>query len=136
MNGRQATFLDITRTIAAQSVLVGHIYMTLIGELPVMLGNFGVLLFFVLSGFLICYTVLETSTVGVQAALIGIPVITVAADGYPPYTALGLAVDVPSLACADEALLRARKPDLSRLGAQEPDIATERVTRVIYNLLG
>ncbi len=59
MNGNQSSFLDIMRVLAAQLVLINHI-LTRGGEKNIlMLGNFGVLIFFILSGFLICYTTLE-----------------------------------------------------------------------------
>ncbi len=59
MNGHQSTFLDFLRVFAAQLVLVNHIISASALTQPLKLGNFGVLIFFTLSGFLICYTTLE-----------------------------------------------------------------------------
>lgn len=79
---------------------------------------------------------LETSTVGLQAALIGRPVITIAADGYPPYAALELATDVPDLLALDQAILDMAPPRLDLLGPVGLGDATERVLQVIAELLG
>lgn len=80
--------------------------------------------------------VLETSTVGLQAALIGRPVITINSDSYPPYAALGLAKDVPDLNVLDDALMDLRSPCLERLGPAGLGDATARVLRIIDELLG
>ncbi len=57
MNPTQENFLDLLRAIAAQLVLFGHAYSMLYnpGAQP-RVGDLGVLVFFLLSGFLICYT--------------------------------------------------------------------------------
>lgn len=59
MNGNQETFLDILRAVAAQMVLIGHAYSFTLGTLPFALANLGVVVFFILSGFLICHTALQ-----------------------------------------------------------------------------
>lgn len=79
---------------------------------------------------------LETSTVGLQAALIGKPVITVAADNYPPYASLGLATDVSDLCEIDAAILAMTPPDLERLGAVGLGDAAKRILSLIDTLLG
>lgn len=78
---------------------------------------------------------LEASTAGFQAALIGRPVVTIGAGNYPPYAELGLAVDVPDLESAGEALLERRPPDLERLAPQGLGDAANRVLQVVYDLL-
>ncbi|QBY01303.1 hypothetical protein E2K80_11665 [Rhodophyticola sp. CCM32] len=83
-----------------------------------------------------CDSVLvETSTVGLQAALLGKPVVTIKADGYPPYATLGLATDVLDVNAALPVLQNPTKPDLARLGAPSLGSATARVLRVIETLL-
>lgn len=79
---------------------------------------------------------LETSTVGLQAALIDRPVITVGADNYPPYEALGLATGVNGLDTLEHALLPPKKPRLDLLGPAGMGDATARVVRLIHRLLG
>lgn len=79
---------------------------------------------------------LETSTVGLQAALIGRPVITINSENYPPYKALGLATDVPELEAIDGVLLNPDPPDLTRLRPAGMGDATRRVLRVVDELLG
>ncbi len=79
---------------------------------------------------------LETSTVGLQAALIGRDVITVAAEDYPPYASLGLATDVPDLEALDAAILARRPPSLQALGPVGLGDAGERVLALIDRLLG
>lgn len=57
MNNAQATYLDILRGVAAQLVLFGHIFsMVLFPGETTGLGDLGVIIFFILSGFLITYT--------------------------------------------------------------------------------
>ncbi|MDP2870410.1 hypothetical protein [Methyloversatilis sp.] len=80
--------------------------------------------------------ILETSTVGLQAALLGKPVVTVGAGDYPPYAAYGLAVDVPVLAEAGAALRRMTAPDLARLAYPLQERATDRVGRLVRELAG
>lgn len=80
--------------------------------------------------------ILETSTVGLQAALLGKPVVTVGAGDYPPYAAYGLAVDVPVLAEAGSALRRMTSPDLARLAYPLQERATDRVCRLVRELGG
>jgi peptidoglycan/LPS O-acetylase OafA/YrhL len=59
MNNAQATYLDVLRGFAAQLVLVGHIYsMVLFPGKTLGVGDLGVIVFFILSGFLITYTTL------------------------------------------------------------------------------
>lgn len=78
---------------------------------------------------------LETSTVGLQAALIGRNVITVAAEDYPPYASLGLATDAPTLEALDATILAQQPPVLGRLGPVGLGDATDRVLRLINKLL-
>lgn len=78
---------------------------------------------------------LEASTVGLQAALIGKPVITIAAENYPPYAELGLAVDIPDLNSLNAALDNMSSPDLSRLAPVGLGDACQRVLQVINQLL-
>ncbi len=80
--------------------------------------------------------ILETSTVGLQAALLGKPVVTVGAGDYPPYAAYGLATDVPTLADAGPALRRMTPPDLARLAYPLHERATDRVCRLVRALGG
>ena len=58
MNGKQSTFLDWCRVLAAQMVLIGHI-IAFQTEYRFMLGNLGVVIFFILSGFLISFSAFE-----------------------------------------------------------------------------
>lgn len=59
MTPAQTSLLDTLRAAAAQAVLIGHIYsMVLYPDRTLGLGDFGVVLFFILSGFLITYTTL------------------------------------------------------------------------------
>lgn len=80
--------------------------------------------------------ILETSTVGLQAALLGKPVVTVNIGDYPPYAAYGLAVDAPGLAEAGPLLRRMTPPDLARLAYPLQERATERVCRLVRVLGG
>lgn len=60
MNNAQKTYLDLLRGFAAQLVLLGHIYsMVLFPGETLGLGDLGVIIFFILSGFLISYTSLS-----------------------------------------------------------------------------
>ncbi|MBU0604562.1 MAG: acyltransferase [Gammaproteobacteria bacterium] len=60
MNPLQATLLDALRVFAAQMVLIGHIYsIVLYPGHSLGIGDLGVVIFFVLSGFLIVYTTLN-----------------------------------------------------------------------------
>ena len=59
MNQAQSTYLDILRGLAAQLVVVGHIYSMYWNPTHTLgLGDLGVIIFFILSGFLITYTTL------------------------------------------------------------------------------
>lgn len=80
--------------------------------------------------------ILETSTVGLQAALLGKPVVTVGAGGYPPYAEYGLARDVASLDEAGPALDARRPPDLERLAYPADVPATRRVEDLVVRLAG
>lgn len=79
---------------------------------------------------------LETSTVGLQAALIGRPVVTINSENYPPYASLGLATDVPNLEALGSVLMNPDRPDLLRLRPAGLGDATTRVLQVIDELLG
>ena len=60
MNASQATLLDAMRVVAAQMVLIGHIYsIVLVPTGTLGIGDLGVVIFFVLSGFLIVLTTLQ-----------------------------------------------------------------------------
>ncbi len=60
MTPAQASLLDTLRAVAAQIVLVGHVYsMVLRPDRTLGIGDLGVVIFFVLSGFLIAYTTLS-----------------------------------------------------------------------------
>jgi hypothetical protein len=78
---------------------------------------------------------IETSTVGLQAALLGLPVVTVGAGDYPPYAKLGLAVDVEGLDAAEEALMQSSKPKLDLLSYPSVGTATDNVMEIIQMLL-
>lgn len=80
--------------------------------------------------------ILETSTVGLQAALLGKPVVTVGAGDYPPYAAFGLATDVPSLATAAAALQQMTPPTRTRLDYPADGRSTARVHALIQTLSG
>ena len=62
----------------------------------------------------------QSTTVGIQAALAGKRVITIANAGMPPFAEYGLAQDVPGVEALPEALLAGPMPDVSRLGAPAP----------------
>lgn len=79
---------------------------------------------------------LETSTVGLQAALLGKSVVTVNAGDYPPYAKLGLSVDVEELSKAEEALLQAVKPNLESLAYPAIGGAADNVLEIVRSLLG
>jgi hypothetical protein len=78
---------------------------------------------------------LETSTVGLQAALLGLPVVTVDAGDYPPYARLGLSVDIPGFDELEKALLEGKKPRRDLLSYPQLGTETERVMQVIQMLL-
>ena len=78
---------------------------------------------------------METSTVGLQAALLEKPVVTIGADDYPPYAELGVAVDVPNLDSAAAAIHRARPPDLARLGYPSRGAAADSVAKLATGIL-
>jgi peptidoglycan/LPS O-acetylase OafA/YrhL len=60
MNASQSTLLDALRVLAAQMVLIGHIYsIVLVPTGTLGIGDLGVVIFFVLSGFLIVLTTLQ-----------------------------------------------------------------------------
>ena len=58
--------------------------------------------------------VVESSTVGIQAAIIGKPVITLWHKGYPPYEENGLSKDILDLSELHKALDAKQLPDLSK----------------------
>lgn len=72
MTPAQASLLDSLRAAAAQIVLIGHIYsIVLRPERTLGIGDLGVVVFFVLSGFLIGYTTLNrcSATTTVSGAI-------------------------------------------------------------------
>lgn len=79
---------------------------------------------------------LETSTVGLQAAILGKPVVSMNAGDYPPYAALGLSKDVAQIGEVPEALKNLMQPSLQNLGYPEENSATELVLREISSVLG
>jgi hypothetical protein len=74
---------------------------------------------------------METSTVGLQAALLNKPVVTINAGNYPPYAALKLAVDVDDLKSAERALLKAERPYLGCLNYPNLGGATNKVVEIV-----
>ncbi len=80
--------------------------------------------------------VLETSTVGLQAALIKKPVITIAAEDYPPYKEMGISVDVDKLDDLGDAIIKKIPPDLALLKGLSGNSSANKVVEVIYRLLG
>jgi CDP-glycerol glycerophosphotransferase (TagB/SpsB family) len=81
------------------------------------------------------YVVVETSTVGLEAALLGKKVVTVCARGYPPYAEYGLATDIDAVEALPEALRRARTPDRARLGMPATGQSAACVCAVIMDQL-
>ena len=77
----------------------------------------------------------QATTVGIQAALSGKRVITIANAGMPPFAEYGLAQDIPDLSALPGALLEGPMPDLSRLGAPPPGRAAERIAETAGELL-
>ena len=77
----------------------------------------------------------ETSTVGLQAALVGKPVVTVDAGDYPPYAQLELATDVSDLESVASALTAANQPNLNRLGYRNLGNAGKTIAQFITTLL-
>ncbi len=78
---------------------------------------------------------LETSTVGLQAALLDLPAVTIDAGNYPPYAQLGLSMDISTLEEAEQALLEVERPRLDLLSYPALGCATDQVLEVIYSLL-
>lgn len=78
---------------------------------------------------------LETSTVGLQAALLGKPVVTVNAGDYPPYARLGLASDVEGLDAAAKALTERRPPNLDLLGYRNLGSSAAAIVGLIDSIL-
>ena len=79
--------------------------------------------------------IVEVSTVGLQAALLGKSLVTIRAAGSPPYAELGLALDVPDLAALPAALDARQRPDLARLGYPREQPAAERLAQLCSTLL-
>lgn len=77
--------------------------------------------------------VLETSTVGLQAALINKVVITIAAEDYPPYKQLGLSTDVSDVDGLGRAFLNMKQPNLDYFEANNGK-ATQSVLKVINQI--
>lgn len=80
--------------------------------------------------------VVENSTVGLQAALLGKPLVTINAAGNPPYAELGLALDVPELAGLPAALDAMQPPDLAALDYPLHEHAAARLERLCRQILG
>lgn len=79
--------------------------------------------------------VVEVSTVGLQAALLGLPVVTFRAGGHPPYAELGLAVDVAELEELPAALDAQQLPQLDALGYPLEEPAADRLMRLCCRIL-
>ena len=79
--------------------------------------------------------VLENSTVGLQAALLGKSLVTLNAAGNPPYAELGLALDVPDLNGLVGAFDAAQTPDLAALGYPLQEPAADRLARLCRLIL-
>jgi len=78
----------------------------------------------------------QSTTVGIQAALIGKSVITIANKGMPPFAEYGLARDIASPDMLGAALTRPQKPDPSNLRAPALGGAQGRIADVIEAGLG
>lgn len=77
----------------------------------------------------------QSSTVGLQAALCGKPVVTVANQGVPPLAEHGLAVDIPDAGGIAAACASGFAPDPEVLAAGKPGDAACRVADVAVSLL-
>jgi hypothetical protein len=81
----------------------------------------------------------EFSMVGLEAAMAGKPVVTIASQAIVPYAELGVAEDVSSVAVLRDTLRLAFSgtiaPDLDRIGIPEVGSATQRVTDLILKIL-
>jgi hypothetical protein len=78
----------------------------------------------------------EVSTVGLQAALLGRSLVTYRACGEPPYAELGLAVDVAELADLPAALDICQRPNLEALGYPLDQPAAKRLVLICQRILG
>lgn len=78
----------------------------------------------------------EVSTVGLQAALLGKSLVTYRAAGEPPYAELGLALDVAELTDLPAALDACQRPNLNALGYPLEEPAAERLARICLEILG
>ena len=79
--------------------------------------------------------VVESSTVGIQAAVIGKPVITLWHNGYPPYEENGLSKDISDINQLHEALDQKQKPDLSKFSYPLHKSSSELLEELILNLI-
>ena len=79
--------------------------------------------------------VVENSTVGLQAALLGKPLVTLNAAGNPPYAELGLALDVPGLEALPAAFDALQPPDLAALGYPLREPAAARLERLCLQIM-
>ncbi len=77
----------------------------------------------------------QSTTVGIQAALCGKPVVTIGNSGMPPFAEYGLASDIPGPEGLMQALKCASPPDLSRLRAPTDGRSAGRVADVAGELL-
>lgn len=80
--------------------------------------------------------VLEVSTVGLQAALLGKPLVTISRGEQSDYGELGLSVDVDDLAVMSDALDLRKKPDLAALGYPLGVPSADVLERLCQRLLG
>jgi len=78
----------------------------------------------------------QSTTVGIQAALCGKPVVTIGNSGIPPFAEYGLATDIPGPEGLMQALSLASPPDPSRLRAPTDGHSAGRVADVAAELLG
>ena len=78
--------------------------------------------------------VVESSTVGIQAAVIGKPVITLWHNGYPPYEENGLSKDISDIKKLHKALDKQQKPDLSKFSYPLHKSSSELIEELIIKL--
>jgi len=78
----------------------------------------------------------EVSTVGLQAALLGRSLVTYRACGEPPYAELGLAIDVAEISDLPAALDAGHRPSLAALGYPLQQPAAERLALICQEILG
>tara|TARA_Y200000002_G_scaffold345791_1_gene319945 strand:- start:1696 stop:2886 length:1191 start_codon:yes stop_codon:yes gene_type:complete len=78
--------------------------------------------------------VVESSTVGIQAAIIGKPVITLWHNGYPPYEENGLSKDISDLNQLHKELDKKQIPDLSKFSYPMHKSSSELLEEIVLKL--